>query len=133
MREIKKVVVHCSATSPDMDDVGADMIRDWHVQGNGWSDIGYHYVITRKGVIQEGRPIEKAGAHAKGHNADSIGICLVGGVDENDKPTANFSYQQYRALVSVLSLYPECDVVGHNELSSKECPCFDVKSFIQGL
>ena len=132
-RVIDTVIVHCSATSPSQDDVDVSMIRDWHVDGNGWSDIGYHFVITRQGVIQEGRSVERAGAHAKGHNETSIGICLVGGVDEDNEPQCNFSFQQYRALVSILSLYPDCKVIGHNEVSSKACPCFDVQSFVKGL
>ena len=77
-------------------DIDAETIRDWHVNGNGWSDIGYHYVIKRNGLVEAGRPVSISGAHAKGHNADSIGICLVGGMLEDmSKADANFSLAQY--------------------------------------
>lgn len=137
MRKIDCIVVHCSAT-PVSADVGVQEIRDWHTQ-RGFFDIGYHYVITRDGVLREGRPLEKAGAHAKGHNTSSIGVCLVGGVDSNNKPEANFSAVQYSTLESVLlhfmELYniPSDRVLGHNEVSSKDCPCFNVRGFVQGI
>ncbi len=44
MRYINKIIIHCSAT-PEGRNFTVDEIRDWHVNGNGWSDIGYHYVI----------------------------------------------------------------------------------------
>ncbi len=80
MREINEIIVHCSAT-PESMDIGVKEIRDWHVNDNKWDDIGYHFVIRRDGTIECGRSIDKAGAHCKGHNAHSIGMCLVGGED----------------------------------------------------
>jgi len=87
MRIIDTVIVHCSATKPSMD-IGVDVIRQWHMN-KGWSDIGYHYVIRRNGAVELGRDLDKdgdvdeeIGAHAYGHNATSIGICLIGGVDD---------------------------------------------------
>ena len=83
MRQIHRIIVHHSASplSTTVDD-----IRDWHVNGNGWSDIGYHYIILGDGTIAEGRPINKIGAHTKGKNRYSIGICVVGNF-ENITPT----------------------------------------------
>jgi len=86
--DIARIIVHCSATPPDMS-IGVSEIRDWHVNQNKWSDIGYHFVIKRGGLIQQGRDIELAGAHAEGHNSDSIGICLVGGVEKYPAPLAD--------------------------------------------
>ena len=70
------LVVHCSATRPEMD-VGVEDIRRWHL-AKGWSDIGYHYVITRNGTPQTGRPEGEIGAHVHGYNARSVGINLSG-------------------------------------------------------
>lgn len=133
MREIKEFAIHCSATRPSQD-IGADEIRKWHLE-KGWSDIGYHFVINRKGVIQTGRPVDKPGAHVKGHNADSIGICLVGGINEQGKADANFTFSQYSALHNLVSnllvSYPEVTILGHRDFPGvqKACPCFDVQSF----
>lgn len=151
------IVVHCSATRPDQD-IGADEIRQWHTdpkpKGRGWKDIGYHYVIRRCGSLDCGRPLEDQGAHAnmKGHggksyNPTSVGVCLVGGLDEHGKPTHNFTRFQMntlRALVYTLLIhYPRAEVVGHRDLSPdhnhdgivdrkdwvKVCPCFEVKTW----
>lgn len=136
MRQIDKIIVHCSATRPSMD-IGADTIRDWHVNGNGWSDIGYHYVIKRNGLVEAGRPVSISGAHAKGHNADSIGICLVGGMLEDmSKADANFTLAQYLSLdILIKSIKEDFDiamVTGHRDLegSGKECPSFNVAALL---
>ena len=133
MRKIDMVVVHCSATKPSQD-IDSETIRQWHLE-RGWSDIGYHYVIKRNGEIEEGRPINKAGAHAKGFNGPSIGICLVGGINESGKSDANFTVEQYSALKKFLDdfsgKFPGSSLWGHRDLPgvSKDCPCFDVQSF----
>lgn len=137
MREINKIIVHCSATKPSMN-IGVNEIRQWHLE-KGWSDIGYHWVITRDGITEEGRPEEKSGAHAKGHNSDSIGICLVGGINETGKPDANFNVAQYLKLESLVDsikrIYGDIEVLGHRDLPgvTKACPCFDVKELLYGI
>ena len=128
MRAINQIVIHCSDTPPGMD-IGVEEIRRWHVDENGWADIGYHHVIRRSGQIEPGRPVDKAGAHAAGHNATSIGICLVGG-----KHGSNFTRQQMRTLddlvQSLTALYPDAAVCGHNDLTSaKSCPQFNVRAW----
>ena len=97
MREINKIVIHCSATPPDMY-VDKAMIDRWHKE-RGWSGCGYHYVIKRDGQIELGRPIEKIGAHVKGHNKTSIGICYCGGVDGEMKEQDNRSDSQKASLL----------------------------------
>ena len=119
-------------------DVGAKEIREWHVKGNGWSDIGYHGVIRRNGTLESGRPMDQPGAHTSGHNADSIGICLVGGVKEDGKtPEANFTSEQWATLARVIKeliqKYPGATVHGHNEFAQKACPSFDVRKWRAGL
>jgi N-acetylmuramoyl-L-alanine amidase len=92
-RNIKFIVLHCAATPPSMD-VGRERIKKWHLE-RGFSDVGYHFIIKRNGKIDKGRDLdgdglvlEEVGAHAKGFNSRSIGICWVGGVMESDKRTA---------------------------------------------
>jgi hypothetical protein len=132
-RRIKEIVIHCSATKPGMD-VGVDEIRAWHL-AKGWSDIGYHYVITRNGEIQGGRPEDIPGAHVKGHNAESLGVCLVGGIDNAGEPDANYTRKQWAAaenLVSSLTTtYPDAKVLGHRAYFGvdKACPCFNATAW----
>ena len=133
MRAINKIIVHCAATRPGMD-IGAQEIRRWHVRDNGWSDIGYHGVIRRDGTLESGRPMDQAGAHTTGHNADSIGICLVGGLAEDGKtPEDNFTAAQWatlkRVVLDLTRKYPTATVHGHNEFAAKACPCFDVRDW----
>lgn len=128
MRQIDLIVIHCADTPADME-IGAADIRKWHVEDNGWSDIGYHYVIRRSGVTEAGRPLDKAGAHVRGHNANSIGVCLVGG-----KGRANLTHKQWSALYSLVTALtdrsPNAELVGHCDLdSAKTCPNFDVKAW----
>ena len=77
MRFIEKIVIHCTFTPPTMN-IGVEEVRKWHVEENKWSDIGYHFVIRRDGTVESGRPVERPGAHVKGHNSNSIGIAWVG-------------------------------------------------------
>ena len=84
MRKIDKIIIHCSAT-PKHKDFSAETIRDWHVKGNGWDDIGYHYVVRLDGSLEYGRPVQVPGAHCRGENKSSIGICYIGGMDEKMK------------------------------------------------
>lgn len=134
-RAISYIVVHCAATKPSMD-IGVEEIREWH-KDRGWSDVGYHYVIRRNGGLEEGRDLETIGAHAKGFNKTSIGICMVGGVSESGKSEANFTYPQYQTLYGLLSrlkeTYPNAEVLGHRDLPDvqKDCPCFSARDFME--
>lgn len=134
MRDISLIVIHCSATPPEQD-IGAAEIREWHMNGNGWSDIGYHYVVRRSGVIETGRPLERAGAHASGHNEDSIGVCLVGGLDAERDPDANYTHRQWTSLLDLVdelaARWPRAKILGHRDLPdvAKACPCFDARAW----
>jgi N-acetylmuramoyl-L-alanine amidase len=136
MREITLILIHCSAT-PETMDIGAKEIRDWHVNTNGWQDIGYHYVIRRDGRQELGRPESEPGSHAAGHNANSIGVCMVGGTDANDKAKAecNFTRQQWasldRLVTNLKQRHPNAEVLGHRDMPrvSKACPTFDAKAW----
>ena len=134
-RYINEIILHCSAT-PASRDIGAKEIRDWHVKGNGWQDIGYHFVIRRSGDIESGRPMDQAGAHCIGHNATSVGICLVGGVKEDGKtPEDNFTDAQFDMLAELIRalrvIRPKTKIYGHNEFANKACPVFDVDEFLE--
>lgn len=132
LKSIDNLIVHCSATYADMD-IGVKEIRSWHVDDNGWDDIGYHIVIRRSGEIEYGRSMEYQGAHARGYNHNSIGVCLVGGLAKNPvdgDPVANFSFLQYKALLSVVDDFPGVDVIGHCDVSAKSCPCFSVQALL---
>ena len=134
----KYITVHCSATPTSMNHIGVVAIREMHLK-RGFSDIGYHAVIARDGHWLEGRPITKQGAGVKGYNKDNIHICLVGGVDENNKPEFNFNDKQmstlrYRLtdLSSVYGIKQE-NIKGHRDWPdvAKECPCFDVQEKLE--
>jgi len=126
------IVIHCAATKASMD-IGAEEIRNWHVNDNGWRDIGYHKVIRRNGVVENGRDLRDTGAHAAGYNHKSVSVCMVGGMAEDNSAEANFTAQQWTALKSLVrelkAEYPETNVIGHNEISEKECPSFDVQKW----
>jgi len=128
-----KIIIHCTATKPSMD-VGAYEIDRWHRQ-RGWLQIGYTLVIKRDGLIEAGRPLNVVGAHAKGHNSSSVSIALAGGVDEDNKPEENFTEAQHVSLKIALNflkhMYPEAKVIGHNEVSNKACPSFDVQQYLK--
>lgn len=130
MRKINEIIVHCSATAEGRDYTVAD-IDSWH-KARGWRCIGYHYVIYRDGSVHTGRSIWQVGAHCTGHNANSIGVCYIGGLDLNGKPKDTRTPQQresMRRLVSDLKKrYPGATLHGHCEFSDKACPCFDVKT-----
>mgnify|MGYP003312015949 FL=1 len=130
-KETNKIIIHCAATKPSMD-IGIEEITKWHIQ-RGFSGCGYHYVIKRDGAIETGRAEEDIGAHAYGHNSDSMGIALVGGLSEDGKSEANYTDEQWsmlRELVEeLIEKYPDVEIIGHNDVSKKDCPCFNVKEW----
>ena len=85
MREITKVIVHCADT-PEGRYVKTADIKRWHTEERGWSDIGYPWGVELDGSLHAGRPEEINGAHCKGHNSTSIGVCYVGGADSKGDP-----------------------------------------------
>ena len=127
------IVIHCSATKASAD-IGRKEIDRWHRE-KGWLEIGYHFVIRRDGTRELGRPEDKPGAHARGFNERSLGICMVGGVDDKLKPEANFTTAQFRELAKLVSelkaKYPKAKVLGHRDLPdvNKACPSFDAPNW----
>lgn len=131
------IVIHCSATGAKAD-IGAKDIDKWH-RAKGWACIGYHYVIRRNGTVEEGRDEKVIGAHVEGWNANSLGICMVGGVDANDisKAENNFTKEQFASLKQLLldlkKRYPSAKIQGHRDFPDvkKACPSFDVAAWLK--
>ena len=124
---IRYLVVHCSDT-PDDEGVSAADIHAMHL-GFGWNGAGYHAIITRDGLCHAGRPEYWQGAHVKGRNHDSLGVCLIG--------RHLFTSAQFAALETLLlnwqGRYPKAEVVGHRDIqeTSKTCPNFDAGQWWQ--
>ena len=125
MRKIKKIILHCS----DSDIAAHDdikVIKKWH-KARKFKDVGYHYFIRKDGLIQKGRDIMQVGAHCKGQNSASIGICLSGRYKFTD-----YQFIALERLISGLNIrLPKNPTVHpHNEFSDKSCPNFSVQDFI---
>ena len=147
MRNIDSIIVHCSATKAGQDFTATDIDR-WHRE-RGFNGIGYHYVICLDGKLEKGRDVALAGAHCKGWNEQSIGICYIGGLDENGRPADTRTNAQKRVLYQIIMdlqrEYNILQVLGHRDTSPdlngdgviepyeyvKACPCFDVKEFLR--
>lgn len=127
MRKINLIIIHCTATIEGRD-YTVSTIDSWHRQ-RGFDCIGYHYVIYRDGTVHTGRSICKVGAHCKGYNANSIGVCYVGGVGKDGNPKDTRTPQQRDALVNLLMRlkrqFPNAVIRGHRDFAAKACPSFD--------
>ena len=134
--ETKWLVIHCSATRPSQD-IDANTVDNWH-RARGFFEIGYNYFIKRDGTMETGRDVDQVGAHAKGYNHNSVGIAMAGGVSEKDIKIAenNFTKEQFQTLDELLQMlvekYPSAHIIGHNQISTKDCPSFDVQSYLKG-
>lgn len=135
-RNIKEIIVHCSAT-PEGKDFTVDDIRKWH-KARGFSDVGYHYIVYRDGSVHDGRSVHLVGAHCTNHNSNSIGVCYIGGVATDGKtPKDTRTPQQKEALLTLLkqlkSLYPQAKIYGHRNFSNKACPSFAASKEYQNI
>ena len=134
-RKVNDIILHCSAT-PEGKDYTVDTIRSWH-KAQGWSDIGYHYVIYRDGSINKGRDEQLVGTHCSGHNSYSIGVCYIGGCDSTGKTpkdtrTKEQKVSQYKLVHDLLDKYGLTidNVHCHNSYTNKKaCPSFKLEDF----
>ena len=128
MRRIDLIVIHCSATRSNQNFPVTALIR-CHADRFGF--MGYHYYITRDGRTYQTRHEQLIGAHAKGYNQHSLGVCYEGGLDSQGKPADTRTAKQKKALLVLLKKlkaeHPQAEILGHRDLPGvkKACPCFD--------
>lgn len=136
-RKINMIVLHCSATRENQN-FTIEQLEACH-KARGFRTIGYHFYITKDGTLYPGRPESQIGAHAKGYNAHSIGICYEGGLDAHgrskDTRTEAQKITMEELLRSLLVDYPDAEIVGHRDLPNvhKDCPCFDTKAWLKEI
>lgn len=129
-RRIQLLAIHHSASGRA---TTLEQIRSWH-ELRGWSDVGYHFVIEGDGTLRPGRNPNEIGAHAKGHNMHSLGVCVVG---DNTQPSLAWSEDQRQSLVDFVRwfrrFYPEADIMGHRDLKDAAtlCPGLDVRALLK--
>lgn len=138
---VREIVVHCSATPPDwmekatLQEQRAE-IRRWHL-ANGWSDIGYHWLVGRRGDVLAGRPETVIGAGVLGHNAGVIHVCLIGGFGSaaTDRFSEHFTAAQdvsARHLLQAIGMRTQIGLIsGHNQYAAKACPGFTVSQWLK--
>lgn len=134
-RNIKFIVVHCTATQPT---ATLEAIKKFWKEQRGWGDTpGYHYMIQRNGEIVQLLDESKESYGAYGHNAECVHLAYIGGVDKEGKQQDNRSDQQkhsmFDKLVALSEKYPEAKILGHRDFPgvAKACPCFDVKDWLK--
>jgi len=144
MRNINRIVIHCSATKMNVDFTSEQV--DAEHKARGFRCWGYHFYIRKSGEIEKMRRVEEIGAHVSGYNTDSIGVCYEGGLDVKGKPSDTRTEEQKASLLLLVEKltkdHPIVQINGHRDLSPdldgdgivepnewiKICPCFDVKS-----
>lgn len=135
-RRITEVIVHCSATPAGRDVTAAD-IRRWHKEERGFADIGYHFVVRLDGRVECGRHLSVAGAHCRGHNSRSVGVCYVGGIGSDGRPADTRTPAQRQALLGLLTAlrrrFPGASIHGHRDFAAKGCPSFDATAEYRNL
>ncbi|WP_104707309.1 N-acetylmuramoyl-L-alanine amidase [Helicobacter ailurogastricus] len=135
-RHIDKIIIHCSATKAGQDFRAADIDR-WH-RAQGWRCIGYHFVILLDGSLEVGRALHEIGAHCKGHNKTSIGVCYIGGLNEQGTPANTLTSAQKATLLELCRdlrcKYPQIEIWGHKDFNpNKACPSFEVRQELAPL
>ena len=135
-KKTDSIIIHCAATKASMD-IGYKEIRKWHVENNGWDDVGYHFIIRRNGQLEKARPEGYSGAHAPSHNGRSIGICLVGGMAEDGSAENNFTLEQFLTLKDLVNMIMDkysdiTEILGHCDVQENKpnCPGFNVKEWL---
>ena len=145
MKPFEAIIIHCTATKEGVDIRAKDVDR-WHKE-QGWRMIGYNYLIDLDGTVEIGRPLTMVGAHCKGWNDRSIGVCYVGGLDKQGKSKDTRTVAQkmamHKLVDELLDKYPTIvKIMGHRDTSPdlngdgtitpnewiKTCPCFEVKN-----
>lgn len=129
MRKIDYIVIHCTATPQN---TTIDSIKKYWKEVMKWNSPGYHYIFEPNGNVVQLQPEDKPSNGVAGHNANSIHISYIGGVDKNNKPIDNRTPQQKdtirKKLIELKKKYPQAIIQGHRDFGiNKACPCFDAK------
>jgi N-acetylmuramoyl-L-alanine amidase len=133
-REIKYIVVHCTATQPN---ATIEAIKNYWRNNLGWKNNGYHYIIKRNGTIEKITPENQIANGVAGYNQNSIHLSYIGGVDANNEPLDNRTDAQKQAMFNLImnlhARYPNAEIKGHRDFPKvqKACPSFDVKKWLQ--
>ena len=137
-RSIQYIVVHCSATRANIPFTEEQLLK-CHLQ-RGFKCIGYHFYITRDGELHHCRPVSEPGAHVRGFNRHSIGICYEGGLDSEGHPADTLTPEQFenleQLLTKLLKLFPKAQLRGHRDMPGsvpKACPCLDCQSVFRAI
>lgn len=149
MRNITDIVIHCTAGPQSQTPA---QIISYHRKTLKWSAPGYHYIIAPDGSVTAAWPEQGVANGVKGHNATSLHIAYIGGVDEGGKGTDNRTAAQKAAILKLLrelrGRYPKATITGHRDIASKdtngngvidpwervkECPCFDALIEYKGI
>lgn len=134
MREIKYLVIHCTAT---LQNASVESIQRYWKEVMGWRSPGYHFILKPNGAVQNLQPIEKPSNGVAGYNANSIHISYIGGVDREGKPVDNRTDSQRKAMYELVKglkrQFPEAEIKGHRDFPNvhKDCPSFDVKTWLK--
>lgn len=134
MREIKHIVIHCTATQPEST---VESIKRYWKEVKKWKQVGYHYLIAKDGFINYLASEDQVTNGVGGHNQHSIHVSYIGGIDKQGKPKDTRTIQQLTAMKSIvarlMAKYPKAKVLGHRDFEgvSKACPSFDVESWLQ--
>ncbi len=125
MRKITHIVIHCADTPKDKYFDIKD-IRKWHLE-RGWKDVGYHYIVLVDGTIQLGRDLRTVGAHVKGYNQNSIGVCYIGGKHGRDTRSTKQKVSLVYLVGSLKRTFKDAEIWGHRDFPGvrKYCPSFD--------
>ena len=134
---INRITVHHDGMPPatlrSMGDTAAriESIRQAHVHGRGWADIGYHYIVDQNGRVWEGRPIRFQGAHVKDQNENNLGVLVLGNF-EVQHPTPMQLSSVDRFLATQMSRYrvPMWRLKTHREIARTECPGRNLQGYM---
>jgi N-acetylmuramoyl-L-alanine amidase len=136
MRRIDNIVIHCTATAHG---TRIESIQRYWRNALGWRSPGYHYIIEASGQITQLSTLDRPTNGVQGHNAHSIHISYIGGIDRNGKPMDNRTPEQIESMITLLrrlhAMYPQARILGHRDFPGvkKACPSFDVRSWLSGI
>ncbi|MCC3217948.1 N-acetylmuramoyl-L-alanine amidase [Chryseobacterium sp. X308] len=136
MRTINYIVIHCTATQPD---VTIESIKRYWEENLKWKNPGYHYMIKADGKIVNTLPIDQVSNGVAGWNSQIINISYIGGIDKSNHPKDTRTEDQKKSMVKLLrelkSKFPKATIQGHRDFPNvhKACPSFDAKKEYAGL